>query len=92
MWFHRHKWYPVSTINYTDTSYNNKVASCMVVSRCLTCGELSEKSFYGSGPLDLSDLQNAPTTFTVPGSKNSVNGYQPTTAESKPVKAPPKKP
>ena len=62
-WFHFHKWYPVATKDYVDTSYDQKVESCMVISRCLTCGELKDTHFYGGGPLDLIDLQNAPTKF-----------------------------
>jgi len=90
-WFHFHKWYPVATKDYVDTSYDRRVPSCMVISRCLTCGELKKTHFYGSGPLNLVDLQNAPTKFTMPSSSN-ISGYQPTTSEVKSFMPPPKKP
>ena len=61
--FHFHKWYPVATKDYVDTSYDKKIPSCVVISRCLTCGELKDTHFYGSGQISLADLQSAPTKF-----------------------------
>lgn len=90
-WFHFHKWYPVATKDYVDTSYERTVPSCMVISRCLKCGELKETHFYGSGPLNLVDLQNEPIKVREVD-KTNVNGYQPTINNVKSFMPPPKKP
>ena len=62
-WFHRHKWYAVTIHNYTDTSYDQRVDSSLVISQCLVCGQLKEDHFYGSGPLNIENFRKVPLEF-----------------------------
>lgn len=65
----RHEWYPVAVFHYRDISYGSKgIPSTTVTSRCLKCGVVEDKTLYGSGYLNLSDLQSAPTKFAQPSS------------------------
>jgi hypothetical protein len=67
-----HQWYPVGVWHYRDTSYSTSgVPSTRITSRCLKCGEIHSEAHYGSGYLDLSALQSAPTKFKQPHDKDA---------------------
>ena len=56
-----HRWHPVSVKHYHDISYGRPGAqSTTVTSRCVICGTVDTKHLYGSGFLELAELQKIP--------------------------------
>ena len=52
-----HEYKPISVYHYYDISWGGRFPSTSVTYQCANCGKIKVKSFYGSGFLELEDLQ-----------------------------------
>jgi hypothetical protein len=52
-----HSFEPIAVEHYWDTSYDGRVASTTVVSKCSCCHKLTKQSLYNSGFLTLEQVR-----------------------------------
>ena len=52
-----HEYKAVSVYHYWDISWGGKAPSTIVTYRCINCGKIRVKHFYGAGFLELETIQ-----------------------------------